>query len=371
MANFSKIDPVFWSGVHIQSNQEIKCLVWLNDNNSRQLDNVLYDYPFIGAVGLSTKMSYILTLSDMSCVNYISSAKCASVFINKAKKIINMPLPCEYASYSPTIAVIDTGCAPHLDLLLGQNRVVKFVDFVNDRITMYDDNGHGTFVCGVIASNGLCSNGYYSGIVPRAKLVVLKALDNTGETQVFTILNAMQWIMDNKDTYNIRVVCMSFGSEPIEQFDPLVIGAEVLWDNGVVVVSAAGNDGPSIGTIKSPAVSKKIIGVGASRDLGVASFSSRGVYEGITKPDLLAPGVDITSLGIGRDLYTTMSGTSVSAPIVVGVVSIMQSLYPHLSPNEIKARLFNSCYKPPNTHTIDTGAGILDASIALNNDFAN
>src|SRR5574344_2777788 len=162
-----------------------------------------------------------------------------------------------------------------------------------------------------------------------------KAVDNMGELSAINILEAMQWIFDNRKKYNIRVVCMSFGSQPLESGDPLMLGAEALWNSGVVVVAAAGNSGPEIRTIKSPGVSGKIITVGAlndGRDTGVidkknfkvAKFSSRGPAYNFYKPDCVACGVDIICTTCKNDdFYTTMSGTSVSTPIIAGACALL------------------------------------------------
>ena len=361
MPNFNKIDPDFLFNVKIQSNSNILCLVLLQDYNClNQLSNctVLQKFPFINAVGIKTTHANLLNLSDFSYIKYLSSVKRASVYIYKAKKQLeaNVIKPLNLDGSGITVAVIDTGCNMHLDLVLGNNRIIKFVDFINEKKMPYDDNGHGTFVCGVLGGKGICSNTKFSGLAPNCSIIALKALNSEGETQVFTILNAMQWIVDNKQKYNIKVVCMSFGSQPLAEHDPLVLGAEVLWDSGIVVVCAAGNDGPN-NTVKSPAISPKVISVGAcffnKEDIKVAQFSSGGNYDGLLKPELLAPGVNIISLGISKN-YVTMSGTSVSTPIVCGVVSLMLQKNHLLLPNQIKEILQKSCVK-----TIKNNAGYM------------
>ena len=111
-------------------------------------------------------------------------------------------------------------------------------------------------------------------------------------------------MVDNRKKYNIKVVCMSFGSMVLSSNDPLITGAEVLWNNGITVVAAAGNSGPESQTIKSPGASSKIITVGAINDnrkngkynednFVIADFSSRGPILDNYKPDLVVPGVDI------------------------------------------------------------------------------
>ena len=374
MANLHKIDPVFWDKVraYCHKDQKFDCLVWCNPQKTPSIQKkVLHTFPFINAVGLSLNYDEVLKFSDQQEIRYISPVRKATIALNDVRKIVdtNTLLRSKVRGKNVNVAVIDTGCNPHLDLVLGRNRIVKFEDFVNGKTKPYDDNGHGTFVCGVIGGNGLCSNAKFCGMAPECKLVVLKALNSEGETQVFTILNAMQWIVDHKDEFNIRVVCMSFGSEPLEQNDPLVIGAEVLWDNGIVVVCASGNDGANAETVKSPAISPKVLSVGAcTRDgLGfkVADFSSFGVYNNIIRPDLVAPGVDVTSLNVGTPFYTAMSGTSVATPVVVGVVGLVLQKCPNLSPNKIKSLVLGSAEKHDSLPRVQAGAGIVNGANAI------
>ena len=151
-----------------------------------------------------------------------------------------------------------------------------------------------------------------------------------------------------------------------------MIGAEVLWNNGITVVSAAGNSGPSRGTIKSPGTSNKIITVGALDDrrendkynvseFEVAEFSRRGPAFDYYKPDVLACGVNIISTNNFKDrkFYTTMSGTSVSTPVVAGIASRMLSIYPKLTPMEIKTLVMASCNKLNNNRNSE-GFGWVD-----------
>ena len=375
MANFSKIDPNIWDRVKtFSADQTFDCLVWVEkDFSFSNISNLKYHYyPFIRAFKLNSTYCDILSLSDNSYIKYISSVQKASTFLNcVCQEIDAQTLFCSNCQGKDVcVAVIDTGCSPHVDLMLGKNRIEKFVDFVNGKEKIYDDNGHGTFVCGVIAGNGLLSNKKYHGIAPKSKLVVLKALNKNGETQVFTILDAMQWIIDNKERYNIKVVCMSFGSEPLEFNDPLRIGAEVLWDEGLVVVCASGNDGASVVGVKSPAISSKVISVGACEykdgSCRVASFSSYGEFEGVARPDIVAPGVNVVSLSANSENYVTMSGTSVSTPVVAGAVCLMLEKSPNLTPNKIKSLILNSATKLEDEKR-KSGAGVVNVANVVSN----
>ena len=252
-----------------------------------------------------------------------------------------------------SVAVIDTGINPHFDFVIGKNRIKKFVDLVNGKNKIYDDNGHGTFVSGVCLGSGLMSHKKYRGFAPECDLVAIKALDKSGEANATVILDAMQWIYENYKKYNIKVVCMSFGSEPLGYNDPIMKGAEKLWNKGIVVVAAAGNSGPKFQTIKSPGISSKIITVGGFNDnrigedfnenfFEIADFSSRGPAFSKIKPDLVAPGVDIVSCGL-KNNYITLSGTSVSAPMIAGICALILEKYPAYNPDQIKKILLRCC----------------------------
>ena len=311
------------------------------------------DYCFIRALHCKMTKEEILTYSKFNAVEYISSLSKATCQMNVSKEILKAE-EVALMGKGVNVAVIDTGIFPHADFLLGENRIKFFKDFVAEKKEMYDDNGHGTFVCGVCAGGGYLSKFKFCGIAPKAKLFVLKALDENGEATANKILDAMEWVFDHHIAENIKVVCMSFGSEPIGFNDPIMLGANALWKDGVVVVAAAGNSGPKESTIKSPGISPEIITVGGFDDnrfddnsfnkdfFEMANFSSRGPALRHFKPDLVAPSVDITSCGI-KSFYTKLSGTSVATPMIAGVVCLMLERFPNLTPNQIKTRLLQGC----------------------------
>lgn len=314
---------------------------------------LLNEYLFIKSFHVKLTKAEMASFSKMSQVKFISHVASASALMNISKKILgadNIPL----AGEGQTVAIIDTGVSRHPDFCLGENRITYFKDFISSKTEPYDDNGHGTFVAGVCAGNGALSKGYYAGIAPKAKIVSLKALNGRGEASADKILEAMEWVYDNHKKFNIKVVCMSFGSEPLGYNDPIMAGAEALWDEGVVVVAAAGNSGPEFQTIKSPGVSSKIITVGGFNDnrldeetfnhnfFEVADFSSRGPAFSRFKPDLIAPSVDIISCGIKKP-YTSLSGTSVATPMIAGICLLMFEKDESLSPNTLKRILMTNC----------------------------
>lgn len=256
-----------------------------------------------------------------------------------------------------TVAVIDTGIEPHLDFTLGKNRILAFADFVGGKSDPYDDNGHGTAVAGILAGSGLMSCGDHRGGAYRAGIVAVKAIEASGGGGAFRILEAMQWIYTNRKKWKIRVLNLSFGSEP-EHNDPLVLGAEALWNSGITVVASAGNLGPKGGTILSPAISPKIITVGGAAGEGAADFSSRGPAGSFEKPDLVAPAVDILC---AADPYAAASGTSMAAPQVSAAAALILEAHPDYRPDKVKETLIKTC-RPLDCPKNVCGAGMLDLS---------
>ena len=95
-----------------------------------------------------------------------------------------------------TIATMDTGIAPHPDF---DSRILTFVDFVNKKSGLYDDNGHGTHVAGIMGANGSHSNqNCYQGIAPKVNLVVIKVLDQKGNGNTASVLAGIDWLLKNK-----------------------------------------------------------------------------------------------------------------------------------------------------------------------------
>ena len=342
----------------LDSNKAVDCLVRTKDQKSygfyikKYEKNINERFDFINSFSAKLSKRQISMMSQSDSIVYISSISNVFTLMNVAKKVLKIPT--KHKGEGQTICFIDTGISPHSDFMLCKDRIVFFKDFVDEKIDAYDDNGHGTFVAGVCSGNGALSGGKFSGVAPKAKIISLKALDKNGEASSIRILEAMQWIYDNKDNYGIGTVCMSFGSDPLGQSDPIMLGAEKLWDSGIVVVAAAGNSGPEYQTIKSPGVSRKIITVGGFDDnrygeesfssnlFEIANFSSRGPCFRYFKPDLVAPAVEITSCGMDK-FYTSLSGTSVATPMIAGICALLKEKDKTLTPNQIKRLLLSSC----------------------------
>lgn len=240
------------------------------------------------------------------------------------------------------VCLLDTGISDHPDF---KGRIQMFVDFISNKKTPYDDNGHGTHVAGILCGDGSASGGKYKGVAPGCRIIAVKVLDRMGNGNKEDVLQAFQWILKNYQKYRIRIVNISVGTIYRTWCDHHLLsqGVEELWDQGLVVVAAAGNQGPKPGSITAPGSSKKVITVGSSDMLiGSAGVSGRGpTFECVCKPDLVAPGNRIISCLPGGG-YGIKSGTSMSTPFISGAIARMMEKDPLLTNVEIKMMLRDS-----------------------------
>lgn len=292
-----------------------------------------------------------------------------------------------------TIAVLDTGIDSRHYALddLDDNastddpKVILHVSMVpNESISViapyYDTNGHGTHVAGIVAGTG-APDYEYIGVAPAAKLIDIKVLAAGGKGETEWVLAGLQWCIDHKEEYNITVVNISLGAdENTDGTDILSLAVDELVKHGIVVVVAAGNSGPKLGTVGTPASSRLAITVGATlkTDPIITSYSSKGpTLDGRIKPDVVAPGGGILS-GDGiyapmcgtKDYYVEKRGTSMAAPHVSGIVALLLEANPNLTPMQVKYILTSTAikceytdakYRPNN----EEGYGLVQADAAV------
>lgn len=294
-----------------------------------------------------------------------------------------------YSGAGVTVALIDTGVADVADLA---GRVLPVYDDITNTYSPClnlsgeshcgDSYGHGTFMAGIIAGNGASSGGQYKGVAPQANIVSVKTSGADGSADVSTILAAIQWVVSFKDTYGIRVMNLSLGTDGTQTYrtDPFNYAVERAWASGIVVVVSASNDGPSPQTISKPGDDPWVITVGATDDRGtpglgddeLPDFSSRGptAADFLPKPDLTAPGAHVVSLrapGSSIDTlfpnyidgsYRKGSGTSMSAAVVSGSVALMLQASPAMAPDRVKFALMSTASNAASNDAMEVGAGV-------------
>ncbi|HHW12178.1 MAG TPA: S8 family peptidase [Firmicutes bacterium] len=272
------------------------------------------------------------------------------------------------------VAVIDTGIAPHPDLMKPEPRIVGWHDLVNGKSEPYDDEGHGTHVAGIIAGNGYESGGKYTGVAPGALVVGVKVLDHRGSGPISRVIAGIQWVVEHKEEYRIKILNLSLGAPPEEGYrtDPASKAVEAAWRAGLLVCAAAGNLGPRQRTITTPGISPWALTVGSINDQGtipreddeINDFSSRGpTIDRLAKPDLVAPGANITSLKVDGG-YMAQSGTSMATPVVAGAAALLWEKNPALTPNRVRELLVTTAEDRGYSRLIQ-GAGYLNISAAL------
>ena len=316
-----------------------------------------------------------------------------------------------------SVAVIDTGVDfTHPDLAPALEANIKLVGFggplpgvpVEAGPNSDTSTGHGTHVAGDVAGRGLASGGAYRGMAPGAGLVGIGAGDGLA-LNLYTVVQAYDWVLEHRERLRIRVVNNSFGSSfsPFDAANPVNVATRAAADAGLVVVFANGNDGDEM-SMNALAAAPWVLGVGAAtKQAGMAEFSSAGIEadqpdlrfdggeaEGETRsplhmgsyhPAFLTPGDAVVStrapatitsaLALPDDAtslppdqlprYTTMSGTSMAAPEAAGVVALVLEADPALRPEEVRRVLQTTARPVVDEPFHRQGYGLLDAGAAV------
>lgn len=251
------------------------------------------------------------------------------------------------------VCVLDTGIFYHKDF---DNRLLEFIDFTGrDGRRCYDDSGHGTHVCGILAGSGRASRGRYQGIAPEAGLIVGKILNRNGKGQMQDLFHALEWILENHLQYGIRIVNISIGipekSDSVkdrEKRELLHSYIQQFFQLGILVVTAAGNLGPARNSLSILGESTQTICVGChdgninfpnSKKCEIYSGRGPSIYS-LRKPDVVAPGTEIISCSNQNPSgYIKKSGTSMACPIVSGLAALVLERYPAMGIENLMAKI--------------------------------
>ena len=337
-----------------------------------------HEFTIIDALGVSIPVDKINLVGGVTGVEMVQS-------VHEVKHNLNQAVPLTKASQGTlksagydgitgagvTIAIIDSGVDGDHSTF-GDNQIIAFKDYYGNQDDLdpsdgmnaidYEFHGTGTASCAV-------GSGTYKGPAIDAYLIPVAVQDT------YDMIRGIEWCINAKNTdFNHDgtpdgpdIISMSMGVEG-GGFQYLDNAAGAAMDNGVLFVTSAGNDGPSAGTVNSPATSSKVIAVGATNKYNkqIASFSSRGPGPGgIIKPDIVAPGEGIV-VAYPNNQWMQASGTSYSCPILAGIAALVLQYDPELGPYEVKDLLLSTALDlgpegPDNTY----GYGFVDAVAAL------
>ena len=299
-----------------------------------------------------------------------------------------------------TVALIDTGVAPVPGLTDKDDKVVNGPDLSFDGqwpATRYVDAfGHGTHLAGIIAGRDekwdrkKPQAGLFAGVAPDARLLNVKVGSADGGADVSQVIAALDWVVQHRREggMNVRVVCLAYGTASPQpwQVDPLAHAVESAWRAGLVVVTAAGNDGLEAPSLLMPALDPHVLAVGAVDPVGtlstaddvVAAFTNGG--SSVRRPDVVAPGRSVVSLRVPGSYADTMSpegrvegdqsarffrgsGTSQATAFVAGQVALLLEERPKLTPDQVKALLVSTA-RPLSGAGPVMGAGVPDVLAA-------
>ena len=279
------------------------------------------------------------------------------------------------------VGIIDSGVYPHCDLLNPNNKIKKFVDLVNNLNYPYDDNGHGTFMSGLICGSGYGSKGMYKGVAKNSHLYMIKAFNKLGKGFISDILFSLESLINESNDFNIKIICLPF--ETLETNEFVLTLFSKLFNlavlKGLVIIVPSGSNSSVKSSIRGIATLNNCITVGGYDSIEspqIYEYSSCGPFQKLDKPNLIAACVDICSLitdtqfiseknairlyprGI-TNLYTTYTGTSCSAAFVSGICALLYENNKNLCFKDILALLKVSS-NLINYPKYMQGSGILD-----------
>ena len=365
------------------------------DDQSSDREHVKNRFQFVDSVAVTLKAKKVFELMKTPglTITFDSRVKLAGTVTPTSKHVWPTaenvrPFYAQTAQYeaaTPTIAIVDSGIDKNrADFDFGARVVVDKVFTTLQPNSPGDGRGHGTFVAGIAAGSAPDQ----AGAAPQAKLASLDVMDDNGMARTSDVISALEWLYQNKDTYNVRVVNLSLHSTTPSNFtrDPLDKAVEKLWFSGVTVVVAAGNygspTGPS-GVPFAPGNDPFAITVGAVdlenstsvRKHDIADWSAYGyTKDGFWKPEIAAAGRFMigpvppnATLPLQRPDhvvapgYMRLSGTSFASPIIAGAAAQILARHPTWTPDQVKGALMQRARYIPEAPKGSAGVGELNA----------
>lgn len=262
------------------------------------------------------------------------------------------------------------------------------IDMVYGGNRAFSHHDHGTYTAGIAASSGKSSANKHMGVAPDSNLIAIRVV---GDSSFHPGINddvpfnsrfekAVDWCVENKDKYNIKVLSISVGSlDEVGKDHPLNKAVKRAWDAGILCVVAAGNDGElslkqilkAKGNICAPGDSPYVLTVGGFEyspfDKGHKEFytgiTSRGpAYDGSVKPDVLAPcnnmhSTDTKHPEAGGYFKWDLPQTSSATPVVAGLALLLFQVNPEAEPSQIKEAIMRTAKPVKTVYSDSRGSG--------------
>jgi len=356
-ANNNKIEDSLEFGMGTTADADIDVIVLYDRHTAIPLSvgKVKYNFSIINATALRIPRHHLSELTEKPNVEMVYPDRVVHAYLDSSVPVIRADIARNTYNLSGsniTIAIIDTGiddsheCLDDLDddPSTDDPKVIAFKDYINFFTDPYDDGGHGTHCAAIAAGTG--GGTKYRGVAVKANLVGVKVLAENGYGNESDVIAGLEWCVEKKDVYRIKIISMSLGSNHNNDgTTPLEIACDSAVNNGIVVCVAAGNSGSGTATVGDPACAKRVITVGSVDDgMSIAGSSSRGpTSDGRIKPEVCAVGVNVTSAEAGTTGdYVTMCGTSMATPHVAGVAAMMLEYNPDLTPGRVRGILMDT-----------------------------
>ncbi|KOF57536.1 peptidase [Clostridium sp. DMHC 10] len=366
----------------------IHCKNFINRIASRLKSHkctVYYTIDTLNCICASASSFMINRLTEYPEIDYITLDNFASICAHNVHSANNVSTALannsKLTGRGIRIGIIDTGVYPHKDLKYPTPKIHKFLDLINGLNYPYDDNGHGTFMSGLIAASGSSSKGKYMGIAPETSIYMIKAFEATGKAYVSSILAALNILIKESAENNIRIICLPFETFFQDSFiDSMFSRLFTLANkNNLAVVVPSGsnkNDKNSMIGISTLSNCVTVSGVTSSIPKKIYTYSSSGPCGKPEKPDLCAACTDLTSLNCDtsfvserngiklyprelKEAYTTYTGTSCAAAFTTGILALLFEKNPDLKYKDAVSMIKTSC-KLLNVPKWQQGYGCID-----------
>lgn len=286
------------------------------------------------------------------------------------------------------IGLIDSGVYPHTDLS-NPNKIRTFVDVINNYTYPYDDNGHGTFISGILCGSGTSSKGMYRGIAEGSQICCYKAFQANGRGYTSDILFSIYSILQNSEEYNIKLLCLPF--EVINPNKEILVLYSTLFnlakDKNILVIAPTGSGESKDGYINSIGTLPNCLTVGGidTCNSAINLYKFSPFNSKLKKPDLCAACSNITSLNTHGNFipernglrlyppkletnYITFSGTSCACAYVTAICALVLERKPSLLPKDLVALLKTSSKVIDDIPKEIQGSGIIDVNMILTSD---
>ena len=349
-----KLDPTLRNALLSNLYENYRVIIYCKSLESKTLSkikslkcDILRHIPGINCICAILTSSAIDRLLEYPQVAYITFDTYAHLCGNSilASNGVSFQSKYDLTGKGIGIGIIDSGVYPHPDLLNPSNRIKKFVDNVNNLNYPYDDNGHGTFMSGLICGSGYASKGMYKGVARNSHLYMIKAFNKLGKGFISDILFSLETLINESNDLNIKIICLPFETMETNEFVLSLFSKlfDLAISKGLVVIVPSGSNENIKNSIRGIATLSNCITVGGYNSVGtpkIYEYSSCGPCQKLDKPNLIAACVDICSLtsdthyisqknGVKlypphiTNLYTTYSGTSCSAAFISGICALL------------------------------------------------